>query len=300
MSEPTLDAVLAVARGMVRVELCLEALQRQRTAIRTLIVVSNYQPPPELQERFAWATWRIAPAATLIPELWGQGIREARADIVALTTAQFLPAPDWASSIRRAHTRLAAVGIGGAIDPPRGRGAIAWAEYFLRYHALFLLDREQRVADFPGDNGTYKRQAIANLTAGGFWEHEIHRELRRQSQSLIWTPQIRVTHQGGLGFAAFLRQRFAHGWRFGCTRTKQNGELWRRVMLLASPLLPLVFLSKIVRCVARRVEHTLPFCLTFPVLLCFLLAWCLGETWAYAFAERATAASPLLATGGRL
>jgi hypothetical protein len=283
---------------MDRIEPCLKSLQRQRAAIGKLIVVSNFQLPPALLEQFSWATWRTNASAALIPELWGQGIREAQADIVALSTAQFLPAPDWASAIRSAHARLDAEGIGGAIDPPWGRGAVAWAEYILRYHALFRLNREQRVADFPGDNSTYKRQAIAEFAVDGFWEHEVHRELRRQSRTLVWTPRIRVTHYTALGFKSFLRQRFVHGWRFGRTRMKQNGELWRLVALLATPLLPLVFLAKIVRCVMQRVEHVLPFCLTLPVLLCFLLAWCLGESWAYAFGERAIPAGSMLATGG--
>src|SRR4029453_15040494 len=75
-------------------------------------------------------------------------------------------------------------GVGGGFTLAPGTGPAGWALFFLRYSAFI----EERWRDGPvggeiaGDNALYRRadlEACAPFDREGFWEVEIHRQLRQ-------------------------------------------------------------------------------------------------------------------------
>jgi len=242
------------------------------------------QPTAELRHQFAWVSWIVTRSQVLIPHLWGEGLRRAKGDVVAITTSHFLPASEWIASLRAAHARLPAAALGGPIDPPRGKHLVDWATYFLRYNAYLSYTREQAVHDLAGDNVSYKRAALEAYPGSldnGFWELELHRVLLRTRQELVYVPEIRVRQQSSFGFRRFLSQRFQHGRQFGQSRFQGRPAFLRMAGVALAPLIPLVFLTKIVRNVVRSGRDKGPFVASSPVLVAFLLAWSLGEAWGY-------------------
>src|SRR5262245_40955115 len=113
MSEPTISIVIAAWQDPAGLADCLEALLGQRDQGTEVLVVSTVAPPPDLVARFAWVVWLDAGEGLLTPELWSRGMAQACREVIALTTAHFTPASDWVSAIRRAHSRLEALAIGG-------------------------------------------------------------------------------------------------------------------------------------------------------------------------------------------
>jgi hypothetical protein len=285
MSEqPSLSVVIAAWPTLVGLEDCLEALCGQSDSSTECIVVSTVSPPQQLMTRFPWVCWSQAASDSLIPHLWGSGMARSLGDIVAITTAHFTPAPDWIGAIRQAHARWQCWAVGGRIDPPHGATAVSWAIYFLRYSAYLAYRKEQIVPDVAGDNASYKRialKSLPNLLRDGFWELELHRRLSTEGRGPVFIPGIRVTQRQSFGFWCFLLQRFRHGRQFGQSRAKNWGVIVRLAAGLASPLIPLLFLSKIVLRVLRGGEYFGPFLRAFPALLCFLLAWAAGEACGY-------------------
>jgi len=224
-----------------------------------------------------------SPASSLIPHLWRDGIRGARAARVAMTTAACVPAADWMDRLLAADLSDCA-GMGGTIDNDPTADAVGWAIYLLRYAAFAPPRPPGEVAEIAADNALYRREEIlheADLLADGFWEPGFHARFRARGAGLRLDPSLRVRHHNRYTVGQFLAQRRAHGRAFG--RERACGLVWPRRILLAaaSPLLPLVFLAKIVRTTRGRDElvHHLP--QAAPWLALFLLGWGLGEARGY-------------------
>jgi hypothetical protein len=273
---------------------CLEALRPQRDAAAEYHVVATLPAPADLSARFPWVIWNRAAPDCLIPHLWGLGMARSRGSIIAITTAHFAPAADWIQRIRSAHARRPSWAIGGRIDPPHGGGAVSWAIYFLRYSTYLRYQQEQMVPDVAGDNASYKRVALATFPAlrEGFWEQELHRRLWAEGKGPFFDPAVRVTQRQAFGFWAFLRQRYRHGKQFGRARAQGWSAVHRLAAGIASPLIPVLFMGKIVFRVFRSGQFLVPFVAALPALLCFLLAWSAGEGCGYLFTARPGSAQP--------
>lgn len=283
-TDPTLSIVVAAWPDLTGLTECLESLAPQRGEAAEVFVVSAMCVPTELRACYPWVNWVEATPDRLIPHLWGLGISRTSGDVIAITTAHFAAESNWISTIRQAHGRFESPAIGGRIEPPRGGRAVDWATYFLRYSSYLAYDREQAVPDLAGDNASYKRVALdayPELLRDGFWELDFHHRLRAEGKSLMFVPAIRVTQRTSFGFRRFLRQRVQHGRHFGQTRFRGRSGLIRAIAVAASPLIPLVFLAKIVARVARSRRDFGPFLWSLPILICFLIAWSVGEALGY-------------------
>ena len=128
-SEPTVSVVIGSNAPPESLAACLEALEPQRDGVEVL-VQEGRPSPAELRDRFPWADFAFAPAQ-LVPEHWRDGIDRASGEIVALTIAPMIPAPDWIATIRELGGRYEA--FAGAIEPGADLRLVDWAEYFCRY-----------------------------------------------------------------------------------------------------------------------------------------------------------------------
>lgn len=275
------------ARGLRE---CLEALEPQRDPADEVVVVACFERPPEIELAAPWARWTRAAPGLLVPHLWGLGVGAARGDVIALTTAHFIPARDWIEVLRTSHVLRGEPAVGGPIEPPRGGPVVAWATFFVRYANYLGLETEQDVPDLAGDNASYKRAALAahaDFLRAGFWEHPLHRRFRAAGARLRFVPQMRVRLAESLGFLAFASQRFRHGRQFGSERVSGAGRALRLGRLLSSPLLPVILLARIVTRVARDGRLAGRFLWSLPVTLAFLSAWSLGEASGYIRPARA-------------
>lgn len=283
-TRPDLSVVVAVWGDTAGLARCLEALAPQVDERVEVRIVSNVEVHEELRARHPWALWLRAGDDALVPVLWFRGIEPSRGDLVALTTAHFEPRSDWIARIRDAARRDAAVGIGGAIDAPRGQGPVAWATYFLRYSNYFHIVDEGVVGEIAGDNAAYRRDALErhrDVIADGFWEPDFHRVVLREGHHLLYVPEIRVTQIASHGFGTFCRQRFHHGTQFGSARVKGRGSLERALRLASVPAVPVVFLAKICARAVRRPRALAKFVQALPVLTAFVLCWTVGEARGY-------------------
>lgn len=231
------------------------------------------------------ANVRVLPAASgsPIPHLWRDGILAARGARVATTTAACVPAPDWVARLLAADFPGCA-GVGGTIGNDPASDALDWAVYLLRYAAFAPPRSPGEVAEIAADNALYRREEIlreADLLDHGFWEPAFHARFRARGLGLRLDPTLRVTQRNRYTARQFLAQRRTHGRAFG--RERACGLAWPRRLLLAaaSPLLPLVFLSKIVQATRGRDDLAQRLPRAAPWLALFLLGWGLGEARGY-------------------
>ncbi len=224
----------------------------------------------------------------LIPELWRDGIAAAAGAWVATTTAHCVPAPDWVARLQESTADPAAA-VGGAFaNDPLARAA-DWAVFLLRYAPYALPQTSRFVSDVAADNAIYRRALIAqqqDLLQDGFWEPAFHARFRAQGYRLRLEPSIAVTHRNRYGALAFFGQRIAHGRRFGRDRAAGLGWPGQVGLLIAAPVLPWLFLRKIVRNAMGNPACAAHLAPAFGWLVFFLCGWGWGESLGYLDALR--------------
>lgn len=216
---------------------------------------------------------------SLIPHLWGDGIRAAHGPRVAVTTAHCLPALDWVERLLVTDLTDSA-GVGGVIENDPASGAKGWAIFLMRYVSYAPPRTGGAVADIAADNAVYRRDALmhhADLLEDGFWEPSFHRRFATDGLSLRLDPTLRVVHRNRYTAGQFLLQRLRHGRQFGLSRAHGVAPRRRLMLLAAVPTLGAIFLFKLLTRAARwpgRRPHLL---LALPWLLLFVVGWTLGE-----------------------
>lgn len=222
-------------------------------------------------------------SGSLIPHLWRDGIMSAQADKVALGTAHCIPATDWVDQLL-AVDMTSTPGIGGVIENDESASARDWAVHILRYISFSPPQEKRQVAEIAADNAVYRRKDImqqSDLLKKGFWEPSFHARFRRAGLNLELDPHIKVVHRNRYSSGQFFGQRLAHGMEFGLARAREISLFKRLLLIVLSPLLPMLFLRKIVGAVMQHGRYRSKLLAASPWLLFFLFAWGLGEALGY-------------------
>ena len=271
------------ARGSVAD--CVASIERQLTPQDELIVVDNSQDGTGqiVRDRFRRVRLLSLDPSALVNELWSAGIRASHGDIVVLTTAHCIPAPDWIAQVVRAHG-AGATGIGGAIDAEDGSGVIDWAVCFCRYSRFLPPLTNQAVTDIPADNAAYARGALLrheDQWRAGFWEPQVHHALLAEGGQLRLAPEMLVRHRHSFGFAQFIRERYRHGRQYGGWRATTLTPSRRALHIVASPLIAPLLLARTMQRVLQKGGRTGRLIVAAPALAAFFLAWACGEALGY-------------------
>ena len=284
--KPSLAVTVASQNARASIEECLSTIVDQAQVSRAEIIVvdNSTDGTTELvQKQFPHIKLIVESPTLLIPELWGVGIQQSTADIVAITTAHFVPGKDWLAQILKAH-ETEAPAIGGAIENDESGRIVDWAVFFCRY-SLYMLPFPEGVApEIAGDNASYKREYLDRYQyawRNGFWESAVHAEMRKAGIQLLLVPSIVVRHKRSFGCWSFMTQRFQHGVQFGSERASRCSVPRRVFYIMLSPAIPLIFLVRIVRQLIRKQRHWGKFIHAFLILILFLSAWTVGELIGY-------------------
>ena len=224
------------------------------------------------------------PRAPTISHLWAEGLRHVKNEIVVFTTSHFSPGPSWLNSLRDAHIQSSAAGIGGPILPPPSRDPGAWAIYFQRYHRWLNTQYRGEVLDIPGDNSSYKLNALLRVHSQdneAFREFEANAALVKSGERLEMLPNLAIRQTSAFPYSLFLKQRFVHATEFGERRLLGSSKLKSWMYAIVSPgVAPVLFLKIILKVLPLR-KLWLPFLYCCPHLMLSILAWSLGEATGY-------------------
>ncbi|HEU4723455.1 MAG TPA: glycosyltransferase family A protein, partial [Gemmatimonadaceae bacterium] len=115
---------------------CLSALLATCDGIDAEILVVDASDDGSAGVARAFPTVRFIslPPGTLVPALWGAGLRQARGRVVAFTIGQCLVDAGWARALLEG-IRGGAGGVGGRLGVRRGTGMTGRATFYLRYSA---------------------------------------------------------------------------------------------------------------------------------------------------------------------
>ncbi len=213
------------------------------------------------------------------------GVRAARAPLVAFVESHSFPEPDWAVALVDAHAGPWAA-VGPALLNANPTRSLSWANLLLDYGPWLEPSEGRELDDLPGHNSSYKRDVLLGfgdeldrlLEAESF----LHEALRSEGHRLWLEPQARLEHVNVTLVSACLPERLAAGQRFAGARA-HGWSLARRVLyVFASPLIPMIRMTRVLpdwrRC--RRTQG-LP-ALTLPVSAVLLIVSAAGEMLGYA------------------
>jgi glycosyltransferase involved in cell wall biosynthesis len=259
---------------------CLVALQAACDGVDAEIVVadaSSDESARVARETLPSARVITLPAGTLVPALWGAGLREARGRVVAFTIAQCIVEPSWARALLDG-IETGAAGVGGRLAVRRGTSATGRATFYLRYSA-WLSVPDGPAHEIAGDNAAYDHESLRSVRepAGGpFWEVEAHARLRDAGRTLIVHPDATAWFTDDTALGTMAARRFEHGRHSGSFRVR-TGIRTRWQMVVGAPLVPFVLFVRVARRVARARGHMAGFASSLGAFFVLATAWAAGE-----------------------
>ncbi len=216
--------------------------------------------------------------ALLVPELWRDGIDEARGAVVLLTISPMLPAPDWIATARRLSQEADAVG--GAIDPADGLRVRDWAEYFCRYARDMRPFEPHACADLPVTTPSTRwlrsrRSATPIALASGNRSCTARFSIARRR--LLHDPSLVVYQGRSAGIGAFARQRSRHGRLYGHQRGSGFSPTRNALGVIGAPLVPFLMTYRVIRQVAAKRRHGGSALVALPLIVFFNAVWAFAE-----------------------
>ena len=179
-----------------------------------------------------------------------EGIRRARAPVVALAEDHSYPAPGWAQALIAAHREPWAA-VGPVVANANPGSTMSWANHLVEY-GPWIEPADPGPVDFlPGHNSAYKRALLLDygpeLEAMLEAECLLHQDLRTRGYQVYLEPRAKTYHLNYSKPFSWIPVHF-HGSRlFAAARTRYGrwGLRRRLVYASASVLIPLVRLRRI-------------------------------------------------------
>ncbi len=288
MSVAPISVVVASQNARVSIAECLNAVIEQARLVNAEVLVADASTDGTdliVREQFPDVTLLKGDAdKDLIPQLWGLGMSNASAPIIAITNAQCIPEQSWLLSIKKVFDTNDVCGVGGPIHPPINGSALDWAIYFSRFTAFMPPVQNGTIRELPGDNVAYTRTGLDAYWKNretGFWETLYHHELREHHQSLYMSSDVRVHLAHTVGADDFWQVRMRHGRHYGSTRP--NTSIGARfVRILSAPILVPYLVGRMgLRVLSKRRDFLGHYLKALPWLVVFTIAWAIGEIQGY-------------------
>jgi hypothetical protein len=177
-----------------------------------------------------------------------EGIRRAKAQIVALAEDHCFPDPQWAERLIAAH-QGPWTAVGPGVRNANPNTAVSWADLFIGY-GPWLAPSPSREAEFlPGHNTSYKRDVLLEyenqLDSMMQAETVLHWDLRGKGHRLYMESAASVAHTNFSLWSSWIPAQFYNGRLFAGIRVRQKPPSWRMAFTLGAPLIPVVRLWRI-------------------------------------------------------
>ncbi|RTL34879.1 MAG: glycosyltransferase [Candidatus Melainabacteria bacterium] len=288
MSAAPISVVVASQNARASIAECLSVVVDQARELNAEVLVADASTDGTdtiVREQFPQVTLLKGDATKdLIPQLWGLGMRNAGAPIVAITNAQCIPEPNWLASMQKVFDTTDVTGVGGPINPPINGSALDWAIYFSRFTAFMPPVQSGFIRELPGDNVAYTKSGLDAYwkdRENGFWETLFHHQLREHQQSLYMSPDVKVHLAHTVSGDDFWTVRMRHGRHYGSTRPNTSVPA-RFVRILSAPILVPYLVGRMgMRVLTKRKDFFLPYLRALPWLVIFTIAWSIGEVQGY-------------------
>jgi Glycosyl transferase family 2 len=255
---PAISAIVIIPDTYQTVARTMNALQAQ-TLITQLEIVFVVSPnaagsiPLDQMEKFH--SVQVHELPNLVhPGAMAEGIRRARAPIVALTEDHAFPAPNWAERLLIAHQGPYAA-VGPVMRNANPGSFISLADFYIGY-SRWTEPITSGVQEYlMGHNASYKRDIL--LEFGARLDQEMAAETLLQMELVerghqLWLEATTSTQHLNYGRWNIWRVAMIYTGRVFASQRAESWSLGKRALyILASPLIPIVRFSRIARDLQR-------------------------------------------------
>lgn len=255
---PLLAAIVVIPDSYQTVERVIKALKAQSCARQmeiVFVVPSRAAARVPLADLYMFHSVQVIemPALAYGPAM-AEGVRRARAPIVAMTEDHAFPAPNWAERLIAAHQGLY-VAVGPALRNGNPASLISRADFYIGY-GKWAEPIASSVQDFlMGHNGSYKRAVLlefgARLDEVLDAETAMQFELARRGYQFWLEATTYTSHLNFERSDSWLPALLNNGRIFAAQRAAKWSAVKRAAYALASPLIPFVRLRRVRRDIAR-------------------------------------------------
>jgi len=233
---------------------------------------------------------RVVEAGTIgsIAGAVATGIRQASAPVVALVEDHAYPDAGWAEALIGAHRQPWAA-VGPAIGNANPGSMISWASLFFSYGRWVEPAASGTVDDLPGHNSSYKRTVLLDygleLEAMLTREGSLHRDLQAKGYRLCLERAAKIYHLNVSLPSSYVLLRFHAARMYASTRVRSEAwsPLRRLVYIGGGPIIPLVYLCRMLREIRRSGHWAQLLPRILPVLILGSVVSAAGEMVGYAF-----------------
>ena len=237
---PAPDRISAVLRTVAAL-----AAQRNADRLELVIVARNVSDsiPAGLTAPFGWVRLVPRPEWTTMTDARAEGIREARAPVVALAEDHCFPDAGWAEALVRAHHEPWAA-VGPVFVNANPLTLVSWANFGIEYGPWMAPMPAGPVDHLPGHNSAYKRDLLLEygdrLESMLEAESVLHWDFRQRGLQVALEPAAATRHKNFSLLLPSLQLRLGGGRIFAASRSR-DWPLARRLAYAAlSPAIPLV------------------------------------------------------------
>ncbi len=269
---------------------CLDTLTRESRALPVEIIAvfdDRVRDITSLEERFPEVRFLKIEGTTNQEHMRTAGIKASTGDIVALTVDHSYASEYWCAQLIEEH-RSSHAAIGGGLEMgTQPETIVNSAVHFYDYCNYGYY--QQPVVEGPATNlsdcnSSYKRADLEDIRSAwenGFQMALVNWALRDAGKTLWMTPRLLV-HQCrdiSLGRAATVALR--RGRVFASLRAGKKALPTRLVYALASVLLPVLLLRRLMTNFMKKRVHVARFVKSLPVMVILNILWSLGEMTGY-------------------
>ena len=303
-----LSVVVTIVDGGSTLTRCLEAILNQERSPSLEVLVpydDSVSGIADLAPRFPQCRFvsigtvrtRAAPDSflgqhELIDRRRAAGLAAASGDVVALVEDRGVPRARWAARAVSLHAEYPHAVIGGAVENGRDR-TLNWSAYFCDFGRYQLPFTPGPVAHATDVNVCYKRavlDSIKLLWADRYHEPTVHEALKRRGETIFLSPDLIVDQmRGDLHLGAVCRERVAWGRQYAAVRMREASLFQRAILVVRTPLLPLVLVFRLVRDRLVKRRSVSAFLVALPCIVLLLVAWSAGEAAGYLFGMKPAA-----------
>lgn len=289
-SAPLLSVVMVTPRSIQTCRRTLGYLRNQtiRQHIEFIVVApSRAELELDPSELSAFHSWQVVELGDVrsTGSATAEGVRAARAPVVIYGEEHSYPEPDWARVLVEGHAEPYAA-VGSAMGNANPQTLTSWAHLFGQFGPVVTPVVSGARTWLAGHHTSYKRDALLSYgeRLGEMLDNEcaLHIDLRERGHQLFLAGEAISNHINISRPSAYFRLDYLGQRGFAATRYRAGEwSLLRRLLYVgASPLIPIVRLTRIVREIRRsgRAPQLLPRVLfiIIPALLCGAVGEAIG------------------------